>query len=114
MKKIMLGTIAALGALLCFSSTPVEAGYHHRCCGPRVQVSLNNSFGVARDTYVVRRYARPIAAPVVYVQEAQAPVVYVQEAQAPVYVYQAPVYVEDVYVARRPASFGLSFSWLFR
>ena len=104
MKKIMLGTIAALGALLCFSSTPVEAGYHHRCCGPRVQVSLNNSFGVARDTYVVRRYARPIAAPVVYVQEAQ----------APVYVYQAPVYVEDVYVARRPASFGLSFSWLFR
>lgn len=110
MKKTIFYTIFTLTALLLFSqSTPLEARphrHHHR--STHVQVGLGAGFS-ARDTYVARRYVRPAVQPVYMV-----PTTY----PTPVYVYTAPVYVEEVYLAPapayRPLTFGgLSFSWNF-
>lgn len=113
MKKFFLSSILALSTLMLFQSSSAEAR-HHRHSRTNFNVNVGSCVG-CRDTYVVRRYAQPVAvaAPVYVAPYAPqyAPVQY-----APAYAYPPVTYVEQVYVAPRPAIVpfgGFSFSWNF-
>lgn len=110
-KKTFFLSIFALATLFIIGQpTQAEAKRH---CRNSSSVQLNVGAGYRSDSYMTRRYARPVIVqtPVVY-----APPTYYSP-YAPVYAYPAPVYVEEVYVtpAPRPCPFfglgGLSFSW---
>ncbi len=108
MKKAVFRSIFVVAVLLLFvQSVSLEARAHHHHRSTRVEVGIGAGAGI-RDAYVARRYVRPVVQPV-YVMPTHYP--------APAYIYTAPVYVEDVYVARpvcSPFSFGgLSLSWNF-
>lgn len=110
MNKVFFCSLFSIMAVLLFAqSAPLEARHQHCRSSSRVQVGLGANM-VTRDTYVARRYVRPVVAsrPVIVAQD---PYYY-----SPVYapVYAAPVYVEEVYVAPRPRPVtfgGLSFSF---
>lgn len=110
MNKVFFCSLLALSAFLLVSqATTVEARCHHRSSHVQVGVGLGAAV-VAPGPYVARRYVRPMPQQV-YVA---APGPYYN----PVYIYQAPVYVEEVYVAPPCRQIGLglgglSFSWNF-
>ena len=109
-KTFFLSLLALTATLLFTQVSQAEARSHSRS---RTSVQLNVGTGYrCNDAYVVRQYARPVVVPAaVYApQHCYSPY------YAPVYACQAPVYVEEVYVAPapRPIGFGgLSFSWNF-
>ena len=103
-KTFFLGLFALTTLFLFAQTSQAEARRHCRS-----HTGLHVNVGTAyNNTYVVRRYAAPVAVPaVVYVPQVN---------YAPYYQVVAPTYVEEVYVERAPRSIGfggLSFSWNF-
>lgn len=104
MKKSFLYTFAVLTVLLLFTqhSSAEAKHHHHKSSGLHVEVGSCRS---CSETYVLRRYARPVVTPVYVAAPYYA---------APVYV-PAPYVTEEVHVVpayRRPFA-GLSLSWNF-
>lgn len=123
-KNTFILCLLVFTAIFTFAQVTKAEARGHCSSSTNVQVGVGVGSRVCNDTYVTRRYARPVVVPAtVYVQQPQPYYVqqrrpyYVQQ-YATVHAYPAPTYVEEVYVvpAPRPAFFGLgglSFSWNF-